>query len=298
MIRRKSRSYDLTNYIQPNLENLDGTGIQNAIKSRIDRQQLFAFLDRKMSEDTIPDFQSIMDTSGSFYEGITESKRKYLFDLVLAVMYEELMSFNDIRALVATGDGSIDILERMIVLEYDLYFLEYSIGTTQEFDKVYIIDNVKDIFHGTEEKMAYKDLDNLQEELDKILNSASKPTEIPSDFYTSGTDFNPNLLFRINRKVADIELDNIAKYSFLLNYNTTSSVNDRALLRKYWAIQANGTGRTYGYYYKDSTKKYLTGLNSYSYYGLLSSSYNSSYKAAHDFLTDLWDRMRDGTINY
>jgi hypothetical protein len=294
MIRRK-KSYNIGDSLQPFLESLTDLTIQNAIKSRIDKTQFRFFLEKKMNEDTIVDFQRLIDIEGTLYTDIDTSKRKYLYDLLMAVMYEELLSFSDLVDIITSqGNSSVDILEKMIILEYDLYFLDGSIGTTQEFNKVYIIDNVRDIFHSTNEKISYKDLDNLKEELDKILNGASKPTEIPSDFYIiedGETIFNYGLLFRVNGKLASIEGSNTAKYSFLLNYNTTSSVTDRSLARKYEAL-------TSGYYYKNQTKVYFDGISEYSYYPLLSDTYDADFEEAHVFLTQLWDKMIDGTINY
>jgi len=294
LIRRKKYEPSINNSISPLFfERLTETSIQNIIKSKIKKEDFFNFLNKNMIEENISKFQKVLDfeSKTGLYKDIPEDNKKYVFDLISVALYEEIFSIENVELLISeNASNALDILEKIAVLEYGLYSLEgISLPTTTEFDKIYITDNVKTLYHSTKKFLAYKDLDNLNAELASILGSTSIPTTSPTAF---PSDFTVTSLFRINERLATIEKTNMSLYSFLLNYNTTSSVNDRNFLRKYHAV--NGAG----YYYKNNTKIYITGLNTLSYYKYLSATHNASYETAHNFLITLWEKMLNGTINY
>jgi hypothetical protein len=291
-IRQKVKG-SIKDSLAPLFANLTEFGIQNIIKSKISKENFLRFLNKKIVEENTKDYEELLDfeSTEGIYKDYNVSIKKYLYDLISVAIYEEALSFSEVKALIlADSVNAIQILEKIAVLEYGLYSLEgISLPTTTEFDKIYITDNVKTLYHSTKKFSAYKDLDNLNAELASILGSTSIPTTSPTTF---PSDFTATSLFRINERLATIEKTNMSLYSFLLNYNTTSSVNDRSFLRKYHAV--NGAG----YYYKNNNKIYLTGLNTLSYYKYLVATHNTSYETAHNFLTTLWEKMLNGTINY
>jgi hypothetical protein len=291
-IRQKVKG-SIANSLAPLFENLTESGIQNIIKSRISRENFLNFLNKKIVEENTKDFEELLDfeSTQGIYKNYSTSVKKYVYDLISVALYEEVLSFSEIKNLISANSATaLQILEKIAVLEYGLYSLEgISLPTTTEFDKIYITDNVKTLYHSTKKFSAYKDLDNLNAELIGILGSTTIPTTSPTAF---PSDFTATSFFRINERLAIIEKTNMSLYSFLLNYNTTSSVNDRSFLRKYYAV--NGSG----YYYKNNTKIYITGLNTLSYYKYLLATHNTSYETAHNFLITLWEKMLNGTINY
>jgi hypothetical protein len=299
MIRRKKILNDISATISPVFETLTTSGIQNIIKSRISKEDFNEFLNSKIVSESFSDYEKIIDIEGSLYAGLDKSQRKYLFDLIIVILYEEILQFQQIESIILSDiNQAIVIFEKMVVLEYDLFFIETNVPSSSiELDKIYIEDNIRELYYGTNAKNSYKDIDNLKSEVQSIYNSyiISNPfpvsSGIPSNFFLADGSFNHSLFFRINGNQSDIER-NTSIYSFLLNYNSLSSlIMNRTNLRKFLALSN-------GFYYKDNEKKRLDGLTTYSYYGLLSNTFSSSYRNAQLFLTGLWDKMLEGTINY
>jgi hypothetical protein len=300
MIRRKKLLNANGVSFSPVFETLSSSGIQNVIKSRITKEDFNKFLNSKIIAENFKDYEKIIDIEGTLYSGLDKSQRKYLFDLIIVILYEEIMQFPQIESIILSNiNQALVIFEKMVVLEYDLFFIEGNTvpSSSIELDKVYIEDNIRELYYGTNLKNSYKDLGNLKTEVQAIYSNyvAENPfpvsSGIPSNFFLADGSFNYSLFFRINGNSSEIE-KNTSIYSFLFNYNSLSSVvMDRTNLRKFLAFSN-------GFYYKDNEKKTLDGLTSYSYYGLLSNTFSSSYRNAQLFLTGLWDKMLDGTINY
>jgi hypothetical protein len=296
LVKRKRYEPSENDTISPlYFEKLSQFSIQNIIKSRISKESFLEFLNKNMIEETIFIYQEILDLDSKtgLYKDFNDSQKKYLFDLIMVILYEEVLTFADVKSkIVNLGTSVIDVFEKIVVLEYGLFNIEKSISlTNQEFDKIYISDNIKNIYHGNKNFTSYRDIENIEVELNKYLDGVSVPSEIPSDFLAT-------IFFRINERLSDIEKSqNIYKYIFLLNYNSTTLFTDKDLLRKYYAIGANNS-EVYGYYYKDNEKIYLDGISNLSYYQYLTESYNANYKAAHEFLISIWQKLLDGTINY
>jgi len=307
-IRPRRTKVASNDFLLPRLSNLTEEGIQDIIKSRISQKDFSDFFKKKINEDTIEDYRKLLELKGNLYAipGETSSnkiendkKRKYLFDLIMVVLYEELLIYNQIISVVQTNGvlTSIDIFEKMVVLEYELFILTKNITeTTKTFFKTYIADNLINIYHSTKNFSSYRDLANIEEELQKIYTATLAATPysgtLPSILSSIG-DFNYKSLVRINGQLATVEKENQSKYLFILNYNSTSSFFDRSYIRKYWALTNKNA-----YYIKDGIRIYFDGLTAYSYYGLFSSSFSSNYKLAHDFLTKLWENITQRTINY
>jgi hypothetical protein len=307
-IRPRKTKVALNDFLLPRLSNLTQEGIQDVIKSRISQKDFSDFLEKKINEDTIEDYRKLLELKGNLYAipGETSSTklgndniRKYLFDLIMVVLYEELLTYNQIISLIQSSGvlTSVNIFEKMVVLEYELFILTKNITeTTQTFFKTYIADNLIEIYHSTKNFSSYRNLANVEEELQKIYTATLAATPysgtLPSILSSIG-DFNYKSLVRINGQSATVEKENQSKYLFILNYNSTSSFFDKSYIRKYWALTNKNA-----YYIKDGIRIYFDGLTAYSYYGLFSSSFSSNYKLAHDFLTKLWENITQRTINY
>jgi hypothetical protein len=304
-IRPRKTKVASNDFLLPKLSNLTEEGIQSIIKSKISEKDFLDFLEKKINEDTIEDYRKLLELKGSLYaipgENSIENdrKRKYLFDLIMVVLYEELLTYNQIITIIQANGvlASVDIFEKIVVLEYELFILTKNITeTTQTFFKTYITDNIINVYHSTKNFSAYRDLANVEEELQKIYTATLAATPFSGTLPTvlsSIGDFDYKSLVRINGELATVEKENQFKYLFILNYNSTSLFFDKSYIRKYWAL----TDRN-AYYIKNGVRIYFDGLTAYSYYGLFSSTYSSNYESAHDFLTKLWENITQRTINY
>jgi hypothetical protein len=289
-----------TNYLLPSFYNLTNEGIQDIIKSKISKTEFSDFLEKKINEDTIEDYRKLLELDGSLYVQLeADNDKKYLFDLIMVLLYEEVLTYSQIIASIQSLGPleAISIFEKMVVLEYELFILTKNITeTTKTFFKTYITDNIVNIYHSTKDFLSYKDLANVEDELQKIyiatLAAAPFSGTLPTVLNSIG-DFDHKSLVRINGQLATVEKENQSKYLFILNYNSTSSFFDKSYIRKYWAL----TDRN-AYYIKNGIRIYFDGLTTYSYYGLFSSTYSSNYQSAHDFLTKLWENITQRTINY
>jgi len=297
-IRPRKTKIVPSDYLLPIFRNLTEEGIQDVIKSRISQKEFSEFLDKKINEDTIEDYRKLLELKGNLYSVFTDKEKKYLFDLIMVLIYEEVLTYTQIITIIqSNGVSAIDIFEKMVILEYELFVLTKNITeATKTFFKTYVTDKVVNVYHSTKDFSAYKDLNNLEEELLRIyndtLNTSPFNGTLPTVLSSIG-DFNSKALVRINGELATVEKENQSKYFFILNYNTTASQFDRSYIRKYWALRDRNA-----YYIKNGVRIYLDGLTSYSYYGLFSSTFSPGYKLAHDFLTKLWENITQRTINY
>jgi hypothetical protein len=283
-----------SNYLRPIVRELTQDVIQTLIKQRINRSQVALFLENKITETSLDSFAKLFESG--LYANVSEEKKKYFFDLVMAVIYEELLSLEQIFTMASqlfTLDDVVLVLEKMVVLEYELYTLEEEIEeTTTDFKKIYITDNVPILLYGNKQFPSYKDLTNVETEMGKIYDDTLADLGFSLPAVLSGLSFNSLSQVRINNLSADIESPTkISTYSFLLNYNTLSGNFDQRLLRQYYALQN-------GYYIKNGVEIDFSGLSSYSYYSLLSNTFSSDYSNAHIFIKKFWDQILERTINY
>lgn len=302
----------------PKLVETNSRGIQDLVKSRVSREEFSRFLDSAITESSMEPMRALLDIRGDLYSipGETAAslssnnyQRKRLFDMAMFALYEELMTPSKVASIVGSLGviGAADLLEKMVVLETGIYYLDKDLSstTTSASESFYIYDNIAYIYHSDPTKRSYRDLANVEEELQGIYDDTLDGGSLPASISSLIPGFDYKSLVRINGRPSEAEGDDIAKYKFLLNYTSSSTALDRQLIRKYWAITSNGGDGTYGYYLRDGRRVYLTGLTTdtggaenYSYYDLLESSYNSGYKAARDFLVALWQNTLNRTIHY
>lgn len=304
--------------LSPSLAEMSEQRIQELVKARVPREALASFLDKRITEQSMESVRKLIEIRGDLYaipgENVSNleannSQRKRLFDMAMVALYEELMTPQKIVSVIL-GLGVVnaaDLLEKMAVVEYGIYYLARDISSTSTFtsDPLYVYDSIAQIHHSDPTRNSYQSLANVEEELLSVYEDTLGAGPLPSDITTLLADFDYKALVRINGREAACEGSNIARYKFLLNYTSTSQAMDRSLLRKYWATTSDGAGGTYGYYVRDNRRIYLTGLKAstggledYAYYGLLASAYNAGHKAARDFLYALWNNTASRTIHY
>jgi len=289
------------NYLRPIVRELTQDSIQTFIKQRITRSQIEKFLENKMTELNIGAYAKLFESS--IYTYTSPENKKYFFDLIMALLYEEILSFEEISLIIATNAANMDtdaallIFEKIIVLEYELYTLPVEIDIDKDvasYKKVYITDNLPIIYYGNSLMSSYKDAENLTAELTRIFNDSLASQGLSSlPTVLTEFEFSPAPLIRVNNQDAIVEVGpNISKYSFLLNYNSTDELFDKRLLKQYYGIQS-------GYYKKDGVTISLSDISGYSYYPLLLfNKYTEDYRKANLFLKDFWDAIRQRTINY
>lgn len=205
------------NYLRPIVRELTQDSIQTFIKQRITRSQIEKFLENKMTELNIGAYAKLFESSIYIYT--SPENKKYFFDLIMALLYEEILSFEEISLIIATNTTPINaallIFEKIIVLEYELYTLPVEIDIDEDvasYKKVYITDNLPIIYYGNSLMSSYKDAENLTAELTRIFNDSLASQSLP----TVLTGFTPASLVRINNQDAIVEVGpNISKYSFL-----------------------------------------------------------------------------------
>lgn len=329
---------------------LTDEGIQEFIKSRIPREAMLSFIRRAAVDEKMAGFAQLLDyssfasriQSGSFYyfvrqyvdsltgaldglgnptaEYIPLQNRyaKYAFDLILAILYEELASFSDIASITASkGADSLLIFEKMVVLEFDLYVLDAAVtGATSSSEKLHIVDDVPSIFHGAKGVLSYKDIQNVRDQIENIyadsLSAAglvSLPTVLSGASFETGvsTTTSKAALARINGLAADCEGNNIALYSFLINYD----VGNKGFIKRHKALYTSNDG----YYVKRSVSSTGAVTSTTVYLGVSAPSglrltqflhyakYNSltevtDYKNARNLLLEFRRQISERTINY
>ncbi len=311
-------------------------GIQKIIKSRISKENMSLFLSKKMNEDSIEDFRKLFEDS--FFDGylgteeeealelITPTPRKYLFDLILAVLFEELLSFNQVKDILQNReDGAVSVFEKMIVLEYNLFSYKQSMLNTNFLiktkfaNKKYVMNYIPTILHGVPGIKSYKDIANLESELLSIFDPLIRSTISPAypnsalTFFRRIIDDNSfgfKSVARINKAEAHIEKDEISRYSFFLNFNRENASNNHNLehSRKFHALKIDeeDSEKTQGFYYKEGSNSpiFFNDIRSYSYYPLLrensisTSNIEQDRMKAYIFLKKYGEQIIERTINY
>jgi hypothetical protein len=283
------------------------SSIVDIIRERIPRQGMESFLSSRVTSDSVRSFSGLLQLRDGAMYGGSGADRKRLFDLALAVVYEELLSLDQVAEVCSPSPvglgpaAAADLFEKMLVLEYNLFYLTKDLGEFQSrsFERFYMSENLVSVYYSDKSRRSYSDLANLNEELDDISSYVSgQSSGSESDVMAVIDDFTASSIVGINGKDPAAEGGNISKYRFLFNYNTTSSLFDRELLRKYWAVTPDNLGKPHGYYIKDGERVYLDGVLGYSYYGLLKPSYDEAHGRAHDYIIKLWENISQRTINY
>jgi hypothetical protein len=302
-------------------------GIQKIIKSRISRENMILFLSKKMNEDSIEDYRKLFEDS--FFDSyllLSSTPRKYLFDLILAVLFEELLSFNQVKDILQDKkDGAVSIFEKMIVLEYNLFTYKESILNTNFLfktkftSKKYVMNYISTILHGVPGIKSYKDIANLESELfsifDPLIKSTISPAYPNSALFSfrriiKDDSFDFKSVVRINKAEAYIEKDEISRYSFFLNFNREKASDSYNLehSRKFHALKIDeeDSNKTQGFYYKEGSNSpiFFNDIRGYSYYPLLrensisTSNIEQDIMKAYIFLKKYGEQIIERTINY
>jgi hypothetical protein len=305
----------VSNTLRPVTKAYTEAAIQKIIKQRITRDMLKRFYEDKISRSNIDTYRKLFESNR--YLKVSAERRKYLHDLAVAVLYEELMSISQVDNILLTAVDPIGIFEKMIVLEYELYTLESAITETAASvglkDKIYVVDNTPHLFFNIETLVSYRDRDNIEDEINLIISSINIDTlKTEYDNFNEITDsgetgkFDGTYIIRMNEKLSKIEEESIPLFSLILNYTKSGGLLDQRLLRMYYALNED----TPAYYSKvsiDGTSIDIslieTGgidLRDYSFYGILATRgvNNINLKTANAQLQQLWDRILEGTINY
>jgi len=291
---------------------LTENGIQEILKQIITPSELKSFFSKVITADSLNKYSFLLNTGNLLTESILLTKLqrvlrdKYIYDLIIAMLYIEAMSIEDITTLINSDYTEIEIkniFEKIVVLEYDLYQIPASFSVVlspTNFDrKVFIRDLTIPVYHSTNIKLAYKDLDNLITETNKIH------TDVIANYTTNGfiEGIEKLSLFRINEKLSIAEGEDIAVYSFLFNYNITN----KNFIRKSLALESDGSGGTKGYYKKLvggilTTICFNDTVNTDQDITVLYTNYsrtpNADAEEAHNFILEYRDQLLKRTINY
>lgn len=269
--------------------------IQRIIKKAVPKSFIFEFLDKAINENNISKFGRLLNVS--------EINDKYLFDLIIALLYKETMTVGEALNMVLNAkalDAEIEegtpnfntlikILEKAVILEYNLYEIVggFSPTSTNNNAVKYVRDHIPKLYYGLDNKLSYKNEANILSELLKLYNL----TDVDFD-WPSGLDdtFNSASMVRINDNESYIEGEKISLYSFLINYDTTNIY----FIRKKKALESGVYRKIKNGVEKDET---LSELTSYFQYGKYATS-STDYQDAHDFLLDFYEKIKNGTINY
>jgi len=276
------------------LYKLTESGIQEIIKNKINREDLIAFLNKKLNEDSIDTYRDLLDL-GSNVEVPSNfqiaMRDKYVYDMVLALLYEEALSIKNAKDIIDENPLIYkSIFEKMIILEYNLFSLDITETAEQpiEFnEKRYIRDYVVNIYYGNPELVSYKNLENVYAEIDSLNIS------IPDELKSLDTYFGKYSIIRLNNQEAHIEGDKVALYSFLINYN----IENKEFIRKHYGLYN-------GYYIKKENglekKIYLSSLKDIPilYYGNYALSEDADFLNIREYLENYHTALIKRTINY
>jgi hypothetical protein len=273
------------------IRTFDEKGIQSIIKNKISIENLYKFLDKKLNEDSIDIYRELLDTQGnsSFHIAM---KDKYIFDLILVLLYEEVTTIKNIKDLLNTPISLENlklILEKAVVLELELFDLEIDVSESTNFDsKKYVRDYILNVYYSNPNKVSYKDYNNLENEINSIYSEFTLPSYLNNKFTKIS-------LLRINDKESEIEGDNIGLYSFLINYNTLNKIFNRkktGLINGFYTKVYNGT--TEKIRLNDLiTNPYLN----YIYFNSLTEN-ASNYSNSKSFVNNYREQLLKRTINY
>jgi hypothetical protein len=252
--------------------------IQRIIKEAVPKSFVFEFLDKSINESNISKFGRLLNVS--------EINDKYLFDLIIALLYKEVISIEQITEVIAIPRN---ILEKAVILEYNLYEIIGGFTATSANNNAikYVRNHIPKLYYGLADRLSYRNEANILSELLKLYNL----TDVDFD-WPSGLDdaFNSASMVRINDNESYIEGENISLYSFLINYDTTNIY----FIRKKKALESGVYRKIESGVEKDET---LSELTSYFQYGKYATP-STDYQNAHDFLLDFYEKIKNGTINY
>jgi hypothetical protein len=281
---------------------LTESGIQQILKDIITKEKLQKYFKRVITNESIESYLFLLNIGRDITDETEQLSRKqrmlrdkYVYDLLTALLYEEAISISEINNLFnredLTDEEIRDIFEAMVIFEYDLYQLSVPVNTvsTNNDRKLYVRDLILNVYFGTKDRISYKDLSNLQSEVEKIFSSSNPPsTEMSSTA----------LLLRINDSLAIAEKDEIYYYSFLINYN----VNNKYFIRKSIALELNNELNTKAYYEKmvDGQKeiRYFNNIRELFYYPEYLLTENTIYSQNRQFLINYRNQLLKRTINY
>lgn len=270
--------------------------LQDTIKMTIDRELLKRFLQRRITPDTLEQYSEILDINSDMYNVV--SNRKYLFDLVMIILYEEILSLSEIKEVLAEN-LPLETLEEMVILEYELFSLPQSSGsevTTDIFYRKYVSDYIVELKYKSVNYKSYASIGNIKDELEKIADKVFEDTETTKDELEEFLGaFNPTDFIRINGKASVLEsTDLLSKVMFLLNYNSTSTVLDRSFYRKSKAL-AEGISVVGKEYFGPDYSGYI---ESYGYFGYFTGSHDPTLEKLHKFVEKFLTKIKSGTVNY
>lgn len=267
---------------------LTESNIQELIKNKIKKNDLKAYFDLILTEDSIDIYRELLELDND-NEFNVAMRDKYVYDLVIALLYEEALSLEDVKNIIVGYPLTYrSIFEKMVVLEYNLFALNVdddSISEPEDLaEKRYVRDFIVKCYYNHPSLISYKDKDNFESEINNL------DITIPQALENEG--FNECSCIRINDQLAYIEKNNIALYSFLINYKTTN----KEFIRKYYGIKN-------GYYIKKISelaqeKIELLDLKDIMFYNNYSLTPEDSLQTIREFLDTYRNLLINRTINY
>lgn len=186
--------------LSPTLQKTTSSGIQDMLKGAISREDFSSFMSRRITESSIEDMRRLLELRGDLYaipgedlqsKPSNDYQRKRLFDMAMVAIYEELLTPAKIISIVEDMgvQTAADLLEKMAVLEYGMFYLERDISAsvTTGSSPLYIHDSIVSVYHSTRDKNGYRNLENLEEELQSIYNDSSSSVVGLQATLTTGT---------------------------------------------------------------------------------------------------------------
>ena len=259
--------------------------IQKIIKKEVSKPFMFNFFDKVMNEQNIAKFARLLGS---------DIDSKYLFDLIVALLYKEVISIETIYSFVGTYPDIVNLLEKAVVLEYGLYEIPGGLvlsNTTNEPIR-YIRDFIPRLYYGQAGILSYKDQANIASELTNLYETVTPVWPSAVD-----TGFSSLSMTRINDAPAYIEQDNVPLYNFLINYDITNIY----FIRKNRALNSGVYGKTENGIDKIKSLSELRTIPEFhysKYHELVGNPNHANWTDAHNFLLEFHEKIKNGTINY
>jgi hypothetical protein len=151
--------------------------IQRIIKETVSKSFIFEFLNESINEENIQKFGKLLD--------ISEVSNKYLFDLIIALLYKEVISIDAIIESIQTAvsadeleegtpnfNSLIKVLEKAVALEYNLYEIIGGFTATSANSNAikYVRKYIPKLYYGLADRISYKNEANITSELTKLYN--------------------------------------------------------------------------------------------------------------------------------
>jgi hypothetical protein len=172
--------------LSPKLQGSTSSEIQDMLKGSISREDFSLFMSRRITESSIDDLRRLLEIRGDLYsiDGETaqnkssnDYQRKRLFDMAMIAIYEELLTPAKIISIVGSLEvqGAANLLEKMAMLEYGMFYLDRDISSssTTGSSPLYIHDSLPSVFYSTPGRNGYKNLANVEEELQSVYDDSS-----------------------------------------------------------------------------------------------------------------------------